>query len=90
MLYPAPTIVVQATRRTSAGAIQGVTSVVGLDAIGSIMRKVLPAARVVIDHPERIVLSARDTERVLKLLENPPKPSAALLAAARRRRARRD
>ncbi len=32
---------------------------------------------------ERIVLSERDTVRVLELLENPPKPPAALLAAAR-------
>jgi uncharacterized protein (DUF1778 family) len=37
------------------------------------------------DHPERIVLSDRDSKRVLKLLENPPKPTAALKAAARRR-----
>jgi uncharacterized protein (DUF1778 family) len=61
-----------------------------LDVTSFIMRSVLPTAREVIDRAERIVLSARDTERVLKLLENPPKPSAALLAAARRRRARRD
>jgi uncharacterized protein (DUF1778 family) len=53
------------------------------------MRNVLPTAREVIDRAERIILSARDTERVLKLLESPPKPPAALLAAARRRRARR-
>ena len=33
----------------------------------------------------RIVLSERDTERVLALLEDPPKPTAALKAAARRR-----
>lgn len=37
---------------------------------------------------QRIVLSERDTERVLNLLENPPKPTRALLAAARRRRMR--
>ena len=36
-----------------------------------------------------IMLSQRDSERVLKLLENPPKPTPALLAAARRYRARR-
>ena len=34
---------------------------------------------------ERIVLSERDSVRVLKLLEHPPKPTPALLAAARRR-----
>ena len=53
-----------------------------------VMRNALPTAREVIDRAERIVLSDRDTERVLKLLENPPKPPPALLAAARRRRGR--
>ena len=57
-----------------------------LDVTSFIMRSVLPAAREVIDRAERIVLSERDSARVLKLLENPPKPTAALLAAARRRR----
>jgi uncharacterized protein (DUF1778 family) len=60
-----------------------------LDVTSFIMRNVLPTAREVVDRAERIVLSDRDTERVLKLLENPPKPTPALLAAARRRRARR-
>jgi uncharacterized protein (DUF1778 family) len=54
-----------------------------LDVTSFIMRNVLPAAREVIDRAERIVLSERDTERVLDLLENPPKPTPALLAAAR-------
>jgi uncharacterized protein (DUF1778 family) len=56
-----------------------------LDVTSFIMRNVLPAAREVMDRAERIALSERDTERVLDLLENPPKPTAALLAAARRR-----
>lgn len=56
-----------------------------LDVTSFIMSKVLPAAREIVDRAERIVLSERDTARVLKLLEHPPKPSAALLAAARRR-----
>jgi uncharacterized protein (DUF1778 family) len=60
-----------------------------LDVTSFIMRNVLPAAREVVDRAERIVLSDRDTERVLKLLENPPKPPPALLAAARRRARRR-
>ena len=59
-----------------------------LDVTSFIMRNVLPAAREVVDRAERIVLSERDTERILQLLENPPKPSPALLAAARRRLAR--
>jgi uncharacterized protein (DUF1778 family) len=60
-----------------------------LDVTSFIMRNVLPTAREVVDRAERIVLSDRDTERVLQLLENPPKPTPALLAAARRRRGRR-
>ena len=54
-----------------------------LDVTTFIMRQVLPAAQQVIERNERIVLSGRDTARVLELLENPPKPTAALLAAAR-------
>lgn len=56
-----------------------------LDVTSFILRSVLPIARQVLDRAERIVLSERDTVRVLKLLENPPKPTPALLAAARRR-----
>jgi uncharacterized protein (DUF1778 family) len=59
-----------------------------LDVTSFIMRTVLPAARDVVDRAERIVLSERDTVRVLELLENPPEPTPALLAAARRRAAR--
>jgi len=55
-----------------------------LDVTSFIMRTVLPAARRIIDRSERIVLSDRDSERVLKLLEKPPKPTTALVAAARR------
>ena len=60
-----------------------------LDVTSFIMRNVLPAARDVVDRAERIVLSERDSARVLELLENPPKPTRALRAAARRRRGRR-
>lgn len=56
-----------------------------LDITSFIMRAMLPAAREIVDRSERIVLSKRDSVRVLKLLENPPKPTPALLAAARRR-----
>jgi uncharacterized protein (DUF1778 family) len=60
-----------------------------LDVTSFIMRNVLPTAREVVDRAERIVLSERDTARVLQLLENPPKPTQALMAAARRRAARK-
>lgn len=59
-----------------------------LDVTSFILRNVLPAAREVVEQAERIVLSGRDTVRVLELLENPPKPPPALMAAARRRNAR--
>jgi uncharacterized protein (DUF1778 family) len=54
-----------------------------LDVTSFVMRSALPVARKVVDQNERIVLSARDSERVLALLDNPPKPTKALLAAAR-------
>ena len=59
-----------------------------LDVTSFIMRNVLPAAREAVDRAERIVLTERDSVRVLELLENPPKPTPALIAAARRRIAR--
>lgn len=60
-----------------------------LDVTSFIMRAALPVAREVVDRAEHIVLSARDSKRVLELLENPPKPTAALMAAARRRAVRK-
>ena len=60
-----------------------------LDVTTYIMRNVLPSARKVVDRAERIVLSERDSKRILRLLENPPEPPPALLAAARRRLARK-
>ena len=60
-----------------------------LDVTSFIMRNVLPSARKVVDRAERIVLSERDSKRILQLLENPPEPPPALVAAARRRLARK-
>ena len=60
-----------------------------LDVTSFIMRSVLPAAREVVDRAERIVLSERDTARVLGLLEDPPRPTPALKAAAQRRATRK-
>ena len=59
-----------------------------LDMTAFVMRQALPVAREVVERHERIVLSDRDSPRVLALLGNPPKPCAALLAAARRHVAR--
>jgi len=49
-----------------------------------ILRHALEAARKVIEQAERVVLSERDSLRVLEALENPPEPNARLQAAARR------
>ncbi|MBV8359073.1 MAG: DUF1778 domain-containing protein [Deltaproteobacteria bacterium] len=56
-----------------------------LDVTRFIMRNVLPVAREVVRRSERIVLSERDSKRVLELLDKPPRPTEALIAAARRR-----
>lgn len=56
-----------------------------LDVPRFIMRNILPVARDVVNRSESIVLSERDSKRVLELLEKPPRPTPALLAAARRR-----
>ncbi|HXG90033.1 MAG TPA: DUF1778 domain-containing protein [Vicinamibacterales bacterium] len=57
-----------------------------LDLTTFVLRAALPAAQEIMARHERITLSARDSARVLALLEDPPKPTAALRAAARRRR----
>ncbi|MGA3027981.1 MAG: DUF1778 domain-containing protein [Bryobacteraceae bacterium] len=59
-----------------------------LDLTAFVMRTALPAAEEIVARNERITVSARDSIRVLELLEHPPKPTAALRAAAKRRRKR--
>ena len=60
-----------------------------LDVTSFIMRNILPVACNVVERAEQIVLSESNTARVLKLLENPQKPTPALMAAARGRAARK-
>ena len=60
-----------------------------LDLTSFVMRRALPAAEEIVARHEHITLTARDSARVLELLEHAPKPTAALRAAARRRRNRR-
>ena len=48
-----------------------------------VIRHALYAAKAVIEKADHVKLSARDSLRVLDLLENPPEPNAKLLAAAR-------
>ena len=59
-----------------------------VDLTSFVMRRALPAAERIVAQNETITLSARDSARVIDLLENPPKPTAALRAAAKRRRQR--
>lgn len=54
-----------------------------LDLTGYILRTMLPRAEEAIARQERIVLTERDTLRVLDLLENPPAPTERLLRAAK-------
>ena len=53
-----------------------------IDLTAFILRAALPAADTVIEHAERIVLSERDSLKVLELLENPPPPNAKLRRAS--------
>jgi uncharacterized protein (DUF1778 family) len=55
------------------------------DLTNFLMRMALPADEKIVARHERISLTARDSLRVLNLLEHPPKPTAALRAAAKRR-----
>jgi len=48
-----------------------------------VLRHALQAAKSVIEEAERVPLSARDSLRVLDLLEHPPAPNRKLRAAAR-------
>jgi len=48
-----------------------------------VLSHALSAAKAVIQEADQIQLSARDSLRVLEVLENPPAPNARLLAAAR-------
>lgn len=47
-----------------------------------VVRNALQAAKTVIAQAEQVLLSERDSLRVLDALENPPAPNAKLLAAA--------
>jgi uncharacterized protein (DUF1778 family) len=59
-----------------------------LDLTSFVMRTALPVAEEIVARHERTVLTARDSVRVLHLLEHPPKPTAVLRAAAKRRKRR--
>jgi uncharacterized protein (DUF1778 family) len=46
-------------------------------------RTLMQAADEVIEKAERVALSARDSKRLLKLLDNPPEPNEQFIAAMR-------
>ena len=48
-----------------------------------VLQNAMREAHAVIDHADRLVLSERDSLRVLALLDDPPAPNARLLAAAK-------
>lgn len=54
-----------------------------------VLRHALDAARKIIEQSEHLLLSERDSLRVLEALENPPAPNSRLLGAARRMPKRR-
>ncbi len=56
-----------------------------LDLTGYILRNVLPQAQADISEAEQVVLSERDSLRVLELLENPPAAPDRLVRAAKAR-----
>jgi len=59
-----------------------------LDLTSFVMRTALPIAEEIVARHERVVLTPRDSVRVLEILEHPPKPTAALRAAVKRRKNR--
>ncbi len=54
-----------------------------LDLTGYILRSVLPQAQADISEAERLMLSERDSLRVLALLENPPQAPERLVRVAK-------
>jgi len=59
-----------------------------LDLTSFVLRTALPVAEEIVAQHERIVLTPRDSARILDLLEHPPKPTPALRAAGKRRKLR--
>jgi uncharacterized protein (DUF1778 family) len=48
-----------------------------------VLHHALRAAKAIVQQADQVQLSARDSLRVLDLLENPPRPNARLVATAR-------
>ena len=69
--------------RADKAVIMGAVALEQTDMTTFILRTVLREARSVIDKHEKITLSERDSQLVMRLLENPPAPNAKLRKAAR-------
>jgi len=63
--------------------IMRASALVETDMSDFVVRNAVKAAEEVIERAEHVALSARDSQRVLDLLEHPPMPNARLLSAAR-------
>lgn len=70
-------------RATDKATIMRASALARTDMTDFIVRTAVQAAQELIDKVEHLVLSERDSLRVLALLENPPPPNDKLLAAAR-------
>ena len=62
--------------------IMRASAIAGTGMTDFLLQTALRAADEVIEHAERIVLSERDSLRVLESLQSPPAPNARLIAAA--------
>jgi uncharacterized protein (DUF1778 family) len=63
--------------------IMRASALVETDMSDFVVRNAVKAAEEVIERAEHVALSARDSQRVLDLLEHPPMPNTRLLSAAR-------
>jgi len=84
-----PRIAVEDNRRLSLriraeekALLMRATALSHTDLTDFVIRHALRAAKDLIEEADHVQLSARDSLRVLDLLENPPEPNARLLGAA--------
>jgi uncharacterized protein (DUF1778 family) len=88
--YPMPRIAVEDNSRMSLriraeekALLMRAVALKHTDLTDFVIHHAVRAAKAVIDQADHVQLSARDSSRVLDLLENPPAPNVRLLAAAR-------
>lgn len=64
--------------------LEQAASITGLSITSFVLRQATQGARSVINEHERLILSNRDRDAFLALLDNPPEPTDALRRAAER------